>query len=135
MKYSLSLNSLAQTQHFAEELSKFLQAGDIVCLSGKMGSGKTTLSKSICSCFGINPDIVISPTYTLVNSYEGILPIFHVDLYRLSSPEDMDGLDQEDLICTEGLTLVEWPTLLLPELSEDLTLSIHLEYQDDVMLS
>jgi tRNA threonylcarbamoyladenosine biosynthesis protein TsaE len=70
------------------------------------------------------PEIVTSPTYTLVNIYPGDWPVFHVDLYRLNAPEDLDDFDREDLISAEGVTLVEWPKFLLNYLSDEAVLNL-----------
>ncbi len=125
--FSIELRSLDETAAFGQLLGENLMPGVIVLLSGNLGSGKTTLTKSICSALGVDTDIVISPTYTLVNIYEGKWPIHHVDLYRLSSPDDLDSFDRDDLICDEGLTIVEWPELLETILTSEPQLQIQLQ--------
>ena len=123
----LELSSLEATAQVGRLIGSHLKAGCVLLLSGNLGSGKTTLTKSICAALAVPPDGVISPTYTIVNVYQGHWPIHHVDLYRLTAPEDLDSFDWEDLICAAGVTLVEWPELLQPLLAEEPQLQIHLQ--------
>ncbi len=89
-----------------------------------MGAGKTTLAKSICSALEINPEIVNSPTYTFAHLYPGKLNVSHVDLFRIERSEELDDFDREDLICDDGVTLVEWPTFLENLLNHDPVLKL-----------
>ncbi|MBF0287535.1 MAG: tRNA (adenosine(37)-N6)-threonylcarbamoyltransferase complex ATPase subunit type 1 TsaE [SAR324 cluster bacterium] len=125
--FSIELRSLDDTSALGQLLGDHLMPGVVVLLYGNLGSGKTTLTKSICAALGVDADIVTSPTYTLVHIYSGKWTIHHVDLYRLSSPDDLDNFDREDLICDEGLTLVEWPELLQTILTSEPQLLIQLQ--------
>ncbi|MGK5092560.1 tRNA (adenosine(37)-N6)-threonylcarbamoyltransferase complex ATPase subunit type 1 TsaE [Deltaproteobacteria bacterium TL4] len=127
MSCTLILETLETTKTIGRLIGNALFPGAIVLLTGDLGAGKTTLSKSICESQGVNPDVVTSPTYTIVNSYPGRLMIHHVDLYRLNHLEDLDNFDRDDLICDEGITLVEWPALLLSMLSDEPQLHLQLE--------
>ncbi len=94
-----------------------------VCLfRGDLAAGKTTLIKSICAAYGVNPKAVISPTYTLVNWYEGNTPpcppICHVDFYRLERTAELRDMDQDDWLNPDGPTFIEWPDVALPLLTE-----------------
>jgi len=129
--YSLLSQSLNDTENIGKLIGKNLSPGKIILLTGELGSGKTTLAKSICAALGVNPDVVISPTYPLVNVYEGQWPIHHVDLYRLSSPEDLDSFDREDLINEEGVTLVEWPEFIKLLIGDEPQLQIELHAQKE----
>ena len=128
---SMVLHSLDDTENVGKLIGKNLISGTIILLSGELGTGKTTVTKSICAALGVNPDVVISPTYTLVNVYTGKWLIHHVDLFRLSSPEDLDNFDRDDLICEEGITLVEWPELIKPLLAEEPRLMIELDFLEE----
>jgi tRNA threonylcarbamoyladenosine biosynthesis protein TsaE len=129
---SIILNSLEATHQLGIRLGQHLEPGSVVLLSGGLGTGKTTLTKSICEGLGVNPEIVISPTYAIVNQYQGKWIIHHVDLYRLNATEDLDHFDDEDLVCSEGITLIEWPDLLLPFLHEILPrIALHLTRQTE----
>jgi tRNA threonylcarbamoyladenosine biosynthesis protein TsaE len=123
-KLILDLNSLENTDAVARKMAANLFPGAILLLWGSMGAGKTTFAKSLCAGLGVLPEIVTSPTYTLVNIYPGDWPVFHVDLYRLNAPEDLDDFDREDLISAEGVTLVEWPKFLLNYLSDEAVLNL-----------
>ncbi len=111
-------------------LGQALPRSAIVLLEGGLGAGKTTLAKSICQALGIRPGIVISPTYTLVNVYPGRWPVYHVDLFRLETPEALLELDRDDWINPEGPTLIEWPETARALLSGDKVLEIALGLVD-----
>ena len=108
---TLELNSLDTTEYVARKMAEHLFHGSIMLFWGDMGSGKTTFIKSLCSGLGVLPDKVTSPTYTLVNIYKCNWYIFHVDLFRLTAPEQLYDLDRADLIADQGLTC-KYPTLL-----------------------
>ena len=126
-KLILDLSSLENTDAFARKMAAHLFPGAILLFWGSMGTGKTTFAKSLCAGLGVLPEIVSSPTYTLVNIYPGDWTVFHVDLYRLNTPEELDDFDREDLITDEGVTLVEWPQFLLNYLSDEPVLNLDLE--------
>ena len=109
---TLELNSLETTEYVARKMAEHLFQGSIMLFWGDMGSGKTTFIKSLCSGLGVLPDKVTSPTYTLVNIYKCNWQIFHVDLFRLISPEQLYDMDRADLIADQGVTMVEWPQML-----------------------
>jgi len=123
----INLNSLRETDKFARFISKHLYNGAIILMWGEMGSGKTTFTKSLCAGLGINPEKVTSPSYTLVNIYLGNIPIFHVDLFRLNSPKELEDFDRQDLINDEGITIIEWPKLILNYLSDEPVLNLNFE--------
>ena len=115
----LELNSLEMTEHVARKMAENLFQGTIMLFWGEMGSGKTTFIKSLCSGLGVLPEKVTSPTYTLVNIYKSSLLIFHVDLFRLTSPEQLYDMDRADMIADEGVTMVEWPQMLQNYLTDE----------------
>ena len=123
----IKLNSPKETDLFARLIAKYLFPGSIILLWGEMGSGKTTFTKSLCSRLGVPSKNVTSPTYTLVNIYQGNLPIFHVDLFRLSSLNEMEDFDRHDLMSEEGITIVEWPKLFLSFLSYEPFINVRFE--------
>ena len=126
-KLIIDLSSLENTDAVAREMATNLFPGAILLFWGSMGAGKTTFAKSLCAGLGVLPEIVTSPTYTLVNIYPGDWPVFHVDLYRLNAPEELDDFDRDDLITDEGVTLVEWPQFLLNYLSDEPVLNLVFE--------
>jgi len=124
---TLELPSLAATRAAGRALGRALTVGAIVLLEGEMGAGKTTLAKSICEGLGIDPRQVISPTYTLVNVYPGTLWVYHVDLFRLESPEALLDMDRADWVHAPGVTLIEWPEAARPLLAGEPTLTVRLD--------
>lgn len=101
--------SANQTLLLGKRLSRHLKAGDIVCLFGELGSGKTVLAKGIASGLGIAPQEVVSPTFVLIREYaKARIPLYHFDLYRLKRPADIMGLGYEEYLYGNGITVIEW---------------------------
>ncbi|MBM7583094.1 tRNA threonylcarbamoyladenosine biosynthesis protein TsaE [Caldicoprobacter guelmensis] len=92
-------------------MGRLLKAGDIVLLYGGLGAGKTVFTKGIALGLG-SQDMVTSPTYTLMHTYKGKVPIYHFDLYRLSGPDEVLDLGYEEFFYGDGVTIVEWPERL-----------------------
>jgi tRNA threonylcarbamoyladenosine biosynthesis protein TsaE len=93
-------------------LGELAKPGDLFCLSGPLGAGKTHLVKGIAESLGIDPKSVTSPTFTLVQEYRGRIPLYHWDLYRLDDPSEALDLGLEDHLYGDGLTVIEWAELL-----------------------
>ena len=121
---TLELKSLETTECVAQKMSQHLFQGAIMLFWGDMGSGKTTFIKSLCSGLGVHPEKVTSPTYTLVNIYKFNLYIYHVDLFRLTNPEQLYDMDRADLIADQGVTMVEWPQMLQNYLTDEPVLNL-----------
>ena len=99
-------------------LAEQAKAGEINCLQGELGAGKTIFAKGFAQGLGINPEDVTSPTFTIVNEYQGKLPFYHFDVYRIASLEGMEDTGYEDYFFGQGVCLVEWAELieeLLPQ--------------------
>lgn len=92
---------------FAERLGSLLRAGDLILLAGDLGAGKTTLTRGLAAGLGVKERYITSPTFTLINEYEGRVPLYHVDLYRMSGEGEVAGLGLEDLF-SQGVLVVEW---------------------------
>ncbi|MBN1154958.1 tRNA (adenosine(37)-N6)-threonylcarbamoyltransferase complex ATPase subunit type 1 TsaE [candidate division KSB1 bacterium] len=88
-------------------MAKWLQNGDIVAFFGDLGSGKTYFIKGICEGLGIEDDVT-SPTFTIMNVYEGPVDVYHFDFYRVSTAADVYGLGYEDYFYSDGICLIEW---------------------------
>jgi tRNA threonylcarbamoyladenosine biosynthesis protein TsaE len=107
--------SPAETMELGERLGAVARAGDLICLWGDLGAGKTQLTKGIARGLGI-VDTVNSPTFVLMAEYPGRLPLFHVDLYRLADANDALAGGLVDERQADGLTVVEWPDRMAPVL-------------------
>ena len=104
-----------ETVTFGQKVGQCLKPNDIVLLFGDLGAGKTALTKGICRGLGITKNEYIrSPTFTLINEYCGILPIYHVDLYRLESLAEIEALGLEEYLFSEGVSIIEWAEKLFP---------------------
>ncbi len=104
--YEVVTRAPAQTQRLGAALGAGAQPGTMLLLSGPLGSGKTCLTKGIARGLGIH-EVVNSPTFVLVGEYQGRLPLYHVDLYRLESPAEIAALGLEDYFAG-GVCVVEW---------------------------
>ena len=117
MKYSFVSTGPGDTLEFGIRLGRFLQPGDIICLEGELGAGKTVLTQGIARGMGIDCYIT-SPTYTLINEYPGTVPLYHFDLYRLEDGDELYHIGGEDLLYGQGVSVIEWAPRaedLLPE--------------------
>jgi tRNA threonylcarbamoyladenosine biosynthesis protein TsaE len=104
----INTTSEEQTVALGLSIGRILEPGDIILLEGELGSGKTRLAKGIVSAAaGVSPDEVVSPTFTLINSYEGDFPVHHADLYRLEIGQ-VEGIGLEDTVDEGGALVVEW---------------------------
>ena len=112
-------NSASETMLIAEKLAKGLKPGDIIALSGDLGSGKTTFTKGIGKGLGVKDSRRInSPTFVLIKEYSGKIPLYHLDLYRLDALKEIENLAVEEYIYGTGVTVIEWAEkikCLLPE--------------------
>lgn len=97
-----------QTEEIGSFLGSMLGKGDVVALCGELGSGKTTLVRGMARGMGLEEGEVASPSFTLVNEYEGPLRLFHIDLYRLADEKELIGIDYEEYLTADGVVVVEW---------------------------
>lgn len=100
-------NSPEETWELAAELANELGPGTVMALHGDLGAGKTCFVQGLAAALGIDEPIT-SPTYTLIGEYVGRLPLHHIDLYRLSGPEEALGLGIEEYFDLDGITAIEW---------------------------
>ncbi len=107
--------SVHETESFAANFARSLQPGATIALSGEMGAGKTHFVRGIVAGLGGNPNIVSSPTYVLLNIYDALpIPVYHLDAYRVTGPDDFDAIGFLELLEQNGLVIVEWPQRVLP---------------------
>jgi tRNA threonylcarbamoyladenosine biosynthesis protein TsaE len=119
-------HSPEETLQLGKSLGSSLIPGDIILLNGDLGAGKTHLTQGICNGVGLDEDSYIrSPTFTLVNEYHGKLPIYHIDLYRIDSLEEIYSLGLEEILFNQGITIIEWAEKLRsPKNPKNLLLNI-----------
>ncbi len=122
-------HSVSQTQKAAASLTQFLQAGDILLLVGDLGAGKTTFTKGIALGLGVQ-GYVNSPTFTLVNEYQGRCPVYHLDCYRLNSFQEALDFGIEEYLYGDGVTLIEWPERIHEILPQEF-MTVRLNYLSD----
>jgi len=128
-KWQLPIASLEATKRLAQYIGSQSWPGFVLALDGDLGAGKTTFSKALAAEIGVK-EIVSSPTFTIIKEYEGErLPFYHMDVYRLSL-EEADELGLDDYFYGQGITIVEWASLI-EELMPEQYLSIHIEYIDE----
>ncbi len=109
----ITLTDLQQTMAFGQHIGVVAQAGDIILLTGDLGAGKTTLTQAIGKGLQVPANCYItSPTFSLIHEYPGRIPLYHMDLYRLTSEEEIEELGFEEYIYGPGLTVIEWPERL-----------------------
>lgn len=129
MKQVYETTTPQETYELAKRLARQACPGDIYCLDGDLGTGKTVFTQGFASGIGIT-EPVSSPTFTIICEYEGgRLPLYHFDVYRIAEPEEMDEIGYEDYFYGQGVTMVEWASLI-EELIPAEAVRIRLEKDD-----
>lgn len=117
--FTLKTKSPVETKSLGEKIGKQLQGGEVIALIGELGAGKTCLTQGLALGLGVNPrEYVTSPSFTLINEYQGRLALYHIDLFRLKAREEVEELGYEEYLYGEGVTVIEWAERaddLLPE--------------------
>ena len=117
-------NSPAQTEAVGTALGKILPAGTVIAYRGDLGAGKTAFTRGLARGLGAG-DMVTSPTYTIVNEYlGGRLPLFHFDMYRLGSSDDLWDIGWEDYLDRNGICAVEWSENVADAMEDAITITI-----------
>lgn len=99
-----------ETIEVARQFSESLRPGDLLCLHGDLGSGKTTFVKGLAKGMGLAPEAVKSPTFVIMHVYEGRLPLYHFDFYRFESAQEIEGLGMDDFFLSpDAVSCLEWP--------------------------
>ena len=121
----------AQTIRLGRALGMLLSPGSFVALFGDLGAGKTLLAKGIALGLGVaDENEVASPTFVLINEYRGRIPIYHIDLYRLDHPEQVEGIGWDEILCSPAVTLVEWAERAGDYLPQD-RLEVHMQWSGE----
>lgn len=126
---TFTTTSAEETVELGKKIGSFLKKGDIIAMQGTLGAGKTTITKGIAQALGIN-ETITSPTFCLISEYEGKMPLYHMDVYRLDGAEDFANLGTEDMLYGEGVSIIEWSEKIMEELPHK-TIILKLEPQDD----
>lgn len=126
---TFTTTSAEETVELGKKIGSFLKKGDIIAMQGTLGAGKTTITKGIAQALGIN-ETITSPTFCLISEYEGKMPLYHMDVYRLDGAEDFANLGTEDMLYGEGVSIIEWSEKIMEELPHK-TIILRLEPHDD----
>ncbi len=116
MNYKITTHSEEETIELAENFESEKFPNMIICLDGDLGSGKTLFTKGIAASLGIEENIT-SPTFTIVKEYEGELPLYHMDVYRLDG--NTDGVGIEEYFHKGGVVVIEWANMIKDILPEE----------------
>jgi tRNA threonylcarbamoyladenosine biosynthesis protein TsaE len=103
----IKVNNLQDTEKIGKIISRCLEKGTVLCLDGDLGAGKTAITQFIAKEFGVK-EYITSPTFNIIKEYEGRLPFYHMDVYRIESEDDMYDLGYDEYIYSEGVTVIEW---------------------------
>ena len=137
------VTTVNETYKLGEQLGSLVNSGDIICLIGDLGTGKTHLTKGIAKGLDIK-DHITSPTFTIVNEYMGRLKLNHFDVYRVNDPDEIEAIGFDEYIFSDGVSIIEWANYIeelippenltiiiekLPELSDNHR-KISFEYTD-----
>jgi len=107
--WSVVTCSAQQTMGWGKRLGRLLEGGEIIGLIGELGSGKTCFVRGLAAGLEVDSKAWIrSPTFTLINEYDGRLPIYHIDLYRVGSRHELEGLNLREYMYSDGVSLIEW---------------------------
>lgn len=117
--WTVTLPSRAATESFGRAIGRALIGGETLALTGELGAGKTALVRGIAAGLGAPPDTVSSPTFVLIHEYHGRLPLAHMDLYRLQTPEEAENIGMEYYFQPPTVTAIEWAEKFFPILPQD----------------
>ena len=111
-------HSTQETEQFGEEVAKSLRGGDVLAFTGSLGMGKTAFTRGLARGLGCRGRVT-SPTFTIVNEYDGKTPLFHFDMYRLGSSDELFDIGWEDYLARGGVCAVEWSERVSDALPDD----------------
>ena len=121
--------TVTDTIRLGQMIGRLLQAGDVLALQGALAAGKTQLTKGIAQGLDIF-EPVTSPTFTIISEYYGRLPLYHMDVYRLGTPEEFLDLGIDDMLYGQGVCIIEWSEKVMSELPAS-TIRIEISVQED----
>ena len=115
--------------NLGSRFGKQAKPGMVISLRGSLGAGKTVFARGVARSLGIE-EAIVSPTFTLVQEYDGRLPMYHMDLYRITSSEDFEMIGGEDMLYSDGICLIEWSEIINEMLPRD-TIFINIKVNSD----
>lgn len=127
---TFNTKSVDETLELGKKIGSHLKKGDCVSLRGSLGAGKTVIAKGIALSLGIE-EAIVSPTFTLVQEYEGKEKLYHLDIYRLSGEDEFESMGGEEFLYPDGISLIEWSEKIDSMLPEN-TIYINITINDDL---
>lgn len=122
-------NSVSETTDLGIKLGRMLNPGDVICLTGDLGTGKTHITKGIAKGLGIT-DTITSPTFTIVNEYDsGRIKLNHFDVYRVGDPDEVYAIGFDDYIFSDAVSVIEWADYIEEILPKDI---LHINIKKDL---
>ena len=122
-------SSAEETIELGKKIGKLLKKGDIIAMQGTLAAGKTTITKGIAAALGIT-ETITSPTFCLISEYQGTMPLYHMDVYRLDGTEDFINLGTDDMLYGDGVSIIEWSEKIMDELPKS-TIVLKITPQDN----
>ena len=114
------LQDSAATEGLGRLIGRHVVSGDVICLTGDLGAGKTLFSRGVAEALGVAAEDVTSPTFAIMNVYQGTkMEVRHFDLYRLNRAEELENIGFSEYAGGEGVTLIEWAELFQEELPDE----------------
>ena len=111
MDKTVTCRTASDMEELGRSIGETCAPGCVISLRGSLGAGKTVFAKGVARSLGIQ-EAIVSPTFTLVQEYEGRIPMYHMDLYRITSEEDFQMIGGEDLLYSDGVCLIEWSEII-----------------------
>ena len=111
MDKTVTCRTAQNMEELGRSIGETCAPGCVISLRGSLGAGKTVFAKGVARSLGIQ-EAIVSPTFTLVQEYEGRIPMYHMDLYRITSEEDFQMIGGEDLLYSNGVCLIEWSEII-----------------------
>ena len=111
MDKTVTCRTASDMEELGRSIGETCTSGCVISLRGSLGAGKTVFAKGVARSLGIQ-EAIVSPTFTLVQEYEGRIPMYHMDLYRITSEEDFQMIGGEDLLYSDGVCLIEWSEII-----------------------
>ena len=116
---SIELDSETDTERLGRAIARVAEPGTVIALIGNLGAGKTRLTRAIAEALGVHSEAISSPTFVLIHEYDGRMPVYHFDVYRLKSLSDFEDLGPADYWNGGGICLVEWADRVRELLPDD----------------